>query len=396
MENKGIIVGIDASRNRGGGAKAHLIGILKHADPPAQGIHEVHVWTYKALMDAVPDYPWLVKHSPPVLEKSLLHQVWWQYSSLPQEAKEYGCNVLLNTDAGSVCPFRPGVTMSRDMLSYEPVEMRRSGLSRAWLRLFLLRFIQTRSLKKASGAIFLTNYAASVIQKNIGIHERFAVIPHGVGEEFRQSSSGKKWPISPQKGIRCLYVSNTSMYKHQWNVVKAIGLLRQMGHNITLLLVGGGDGRAQKLLDEERRRSDPLGEIVEQLPYVRHDEIAEFLRNADVFVFASSCENMPNTLVEAMASSLPIACSNRGPMPEVLRDGGQYFDPENPESIAAAIAEIITDSSLRHKSMRRASELADLYSWKRCSAETFRFLYECATTETKKDTGNSRGLYFET
>ena len=35
---------------------------------------------------------------------------------------------------------------------------------------------------------------------------------------------------------------------------------------------------------------------------------------------------MPNTLVEAMASGLPIACSDRGPMPEVLGDGGVLFD----------------------------------------------------------------------
>ena len=57
------------------------------------------------------------------------------------------------------------------------------------------------------------------------------------------------------------------------------------------------------------------------------------LKRAHLFVFASSCENMPNTLVEAMASGLPIACSDRGPMPEILRDGGTYFDPENEVTI---------------------------------------------------------------
>ena len=50
-------------------------------------------------------------------------------------------------------------------------------------------------------------------------------------------------------------------------------------------------------------------------------------------IFASSCESSSCVLIENMASGLPIACSNRGPMPEVLKDGGVYFDPEKPIDI---------------------------------------------------------------
>jgi glycosyltransferase involved in cell wall biosynthesis len=65
------------------------------------------------------------------------------------------------------------------------------------------------------------------------------------------------------------------------------------------------------------------------------------LLKSDIFVFASSCENMPNTLIEGMAAGLKIACSSRGPMPEVLKDAGYYFDPESPVSISKAIEQII-------------------------------------------------------
>ena len=98
------------------------------------------------------------------------------------------------------------------------------------------------------------------------------------------------------------------------------------------------------------------------------------LSKSDIFVFASSCENMPNTLVEAMASGLPIACSDRGPMPEVLGDGGVLFDPESPTSIAAAIRCLVADSSLRKKCSEGALKLADRYSWGRCGSATWRFL----------------------
>ena len=84
------IVGIDASRNRSGGAKAHLIGLIGEGDPSKHGIKEVHVWAFKTLLDSLPDEPWLVKHNPKALERSLFWQVWWQRRSLPKEARHAG------------------------------------------------------------------------------------------------------------------------------------------------------------------------------------------------------------------------------------------------------------------------------------------------------------------
>jgi glycosyltransferase involved in cell wall biosynthesis len=371
---KKCVVGIDASRNRSGGAKHHLVGILGAVDPAQFGIGEVHVWAYRTLLDALPDFPWLVKHNPPPLERSLRHQVLWQRWSLPHEMRRHGCDVLLSTDAGTVGVFEPSVVMSRDMLSYEPGEMRRYGISKAWVRLFLLRYVQARSLKRARGAIFLTRYAADTIQRFTGALANVMVIPHGVGEAFRQAPHQNPWPRGPEGIIRCLYVSNAEMYKHQWHVVRATSELRKRGHNIVLTLAGGGEGRAQELVDQEIARTDPHGEFVRLAGAVRHDHLPGLLAESDLFVFASSCENMPNTLLEGMASGLPIACSNRGPMPEVLEDGGVYFDPEDAAQIAAAIERLVTDAQVRATVVRRAKDRSEQFSWARCARETWTFL----------------------
>lgn len=379
----GLVVGIDASRNRSGGARAHIIGILRDFDPAAHGVEKVHLWSYRSLLDSIPDAGWLVKHSPDELERSLLHQVLWQYRSLPVEARSCGCDILLNTDAGTVCPFRPAVTMSRDMLSYEEKEMGRFAFTGAWLRLFLLKYIQSRSLKRAEGAVFLTEYASTVIQKTTGTLHSAAIIPHGIGDNFRRSSNFGAWGESQKKEIRCIYVSNALLYKHQWNVVKAVARLREKGFRLSLLLVGGGEGEAQEMLAREMAASDPKGEFVKQLDFVEHGKIPDLIAASDIFIFASSCENMPNTLVEGMAAGLPIASSDRGPMPEVLRDGGVYFDPEDSGSIASAVEKIITDEQLRKSIARRAKELSEEYSWRRCAAETCRFLNKIAMKADK-------------
>ena len=121
---------------------------------------------------------------------------------------------------------------------------------------------------------------------------------------------------------------------------------------------------------------DPRGEFIEQVDFLPQVELPTHLARADLFIFASSCENMPNTLVEAMAVGLPIACSNRGPMPEVLADGGVYFDPYNAISIANAVKQIIESPLLRLKIAQRAKNLSTQYSWTRCSQETWEFVTE--------------------
>ena len=94
---------------------------------------------------------------------------------------------------------------------------------------------------------------------------------------------------------------------------------------------------------------------------------------------------MPVTLIEGMASGLPIACSDRGPMPEVLQDGGVYFNPEDCKSIVFAIEKIIYDHSLRKYISKRAKKLSNKYSWKRCADQTWEFI-----VDTYRDLNNDR------
>lgn len=367
-------IGIDASRNRSGGAKAHLIGILTECRPEKHGINEIHVWSFRSLLDQLPNYPWLIKHNPKALEQSLFRQLLWQATGLAGEAKEAGCDILFTTDASTLCRFKPMVVLSQDMLSYEPGVMRHFGYGIARLRLIAILVLQNLAFRRADGVIFLTRYAANIIQQSCGTLPFIAYVPHGVGSEFKQAQWINTRLESDNHIIRCIYVSNTEMYKHQWEVVRAIAALRKRGHKLKISLVGGGSGRAHDLLQREIAASDPEGVFVEQLDFLPQAALPMHLANSDLFVFASSCENLPVTLLEAMAVGLPIASSSRGPMLEILADGGVYFDPEDAESIAYAVEQIVTDEALRTRIAKRAKKLSAQYSWQRCSDETFAFI----------------------
>jgi glycosyltransferase involved in cell wall biosynthesis len=90
-------------------------------------------------------------------------------------------------------------------------------------------------------------------------------------------------------------------------------------------------------------------------------------------------ENMPNILLETMAAGLPVACSNLGPMPEVLKDAGLYFDPQNPIEIANAIRQYLDFPDLRTEKSNASFTLAKQYSWERCADQTLGFLAQVAS-----------------
>jgi len=370
-----ISIAIDASRNRSGGAKAHIIGILSNIDPLKYEIHKIHIWSFKSLLDQLPDYPWLIKHNPKSLERSLMEQLIWQIFSLAVEIKAAKCDILFSTDATTLCQFNPLVVLSQDMLSYEPGIRQSYGYGISRLRLEVIKVLQNLAFQRAEGVIFLTNYAGKVIQKSCGSVANVAYIPHGVDIIFADSSLPlKKWPESDDQTIECIYISNADRYKYQWNVVKAIFMLRARGHNINLTLVGGGSGSGQNLLNSTIATLDKKGFYVRQLEFISHGLLPELISRSDIFIFASSCENMPVTLVEGMSMGLPIASSDRGPMPEILVNGGIYFNPEDANSIAKSLQQIISSPSLRLQMSAIAKNLAKQYSWARCADETFKYI----------------------
>ena len=147
---------------------------------------------------------------------------------------------------------------------------------------------------------------------------------------------------------------------------------------VVLDLVGPAYPAALKRLHGVIAQLDPEGKWVNYHGAVPYEDLHRMYGQADLGIFASSCENMPNILLETMAAGLPIACSNRGPMPEVLGDAGLYFDPENPDDLAQAIRTLLRNPELRHAKAQTAFSRAQGYSWGRCGEQTFDFLVEVA------------------
>jgi glycosyltransferase involved in cell wall biosynthesis len=376
-----MILGIDASNIRTGGGVTHLVELLRAAALPVHGFSRIVVWGGRATLARIEERAWLVKAHQPELDRRLPQRAYWQRFRLSELARSAGCDALFVPGGSYAGDFRPIVTMSRNLLPFEWRELRRFGWSWITLKSLLLRVVQARTFKHANGLIFLTRYARDAVLHVIGDSDgTTTIIPHGIDARFlhppREQVALDRY--SAQRPFRILYVSIVDVYKHQWQVAEAVAQLRRSGLPVTLNLVGPAYPPALKRLRDTLRRVDPAGEFIQYSGAVSHSILHELYAQQDVCVFASSCENMPNILLEGMASGLPIACSNRGPMPEVLGDAGVYFDPENAADIARALRELIASPDLRTRLTRAAFERVSAYSWQRCAAETFGFLADMA------------------
>lgn len=235
---------------------------------------------------------------------------------------------------------------------------------------------QGRMFERSAGVIFFSEFSRRVVTEQFPRIRHSVVIPHGVEDRFRRSLPRSH---ALARAVRLLYISPVYNYKHQCEVVKAVELLRRRsGRDVQLRLVGGGGGEDLEAL---RKVMDGCGAdaFCTRLPFVGCDEVLRELREADLFVFASSCETFGITLLEAMASRLPVACSDRSGLPEILGDAGVYFDPADVESIASALNRLIGDDELRQGCGERAWARAANYTWQRSANGTVAYLREIAT-----------------
>ena len=87
--------------------------------------------------------------------------------------------------------------------------------------------------------------------------------------------------------------------------------------------------------------------------YLSEEELAALLASCKALIFPSLYEGFGMPILEAMAFSKPILCSNVTSLPEVAGDGALLFDPRRPHEILAAIEQIISDSKLASSLVER-------------------------------------------
>ncbi|MBI5470769.1 MAG: glycosyltransferase [Ignavibacteriae bacterium] len=184
---------------------------------------------------------------------------------------------------------------------------------------------------------------------------------HGINTQrfrFDERSYASRSPFT----ILC--VGTLEPKKGQHHLVKALAELRRERPDIPARVVLVGTGPLQSELDALVRQFN-LQLHVEFAGYVPHTNgrLEQYYQNADVFVHFSTTqpdndkEGIPGTLVEAMASGLPVVTTRHAGIPEVVTNNvnGILLDEQDTAGIAGALVRLYDSENLRSALGRAAA-----------------------------------------
>lgn len=157
-------------------------------------------------------------------------------------------------------------------------------------------------------------------------------------------------------------------------LIRALPAVIREHKEIRLVIVGEGNSEAElKAMTTELK----VAEHTDFKGYVGHDDLPALYGNADIFVLPSLWEGMSNTLLEAMASGLPVVVTDTGGTRELVRDNGIIIPKEDPQAISEAILKLIDNQGLRIGMGKRSREISLEFSWGKAAKQYLDYYEKC-------------------
>jgi len=207
------------------------------------------------------------------------------------------------------------------------------------------------------------------------LHAKKVVYIPGVGIDTRRFRGNEEKGAAlrsalgiPEDATVLLSVGDLNKNKNHALVLEALARLRDPG----LHYIVCGRGSLKQALEEQARQLG-LGDRVQFLGY--RNDIPDFYAMADIFVFPSFREGLSVSVMEAMASGLPVVCSRIRGNTDMVRqeENGYLIDPADPESLLEPIRALSDPARRGAVSLRNLQRAMDFDL--SCILELYRQVY---------------------
>ncbi len=220
----------------------------------------------------------------------------------------------------------------------------------------------------ARRVIAVSEAGAQELVDGLGVQrQRIDVVPNGVrlpGATAQSDALHERHRLSGRQIALC--VATNLPHKNLSVLIEALALTAAAERPL-LVLAGHGtdDGRLR-----ERAQAAGVADDVRLLGSCATGELDELYALADCLVLPTLHEGFGLPVLEAMARSLPVACSDIAALREVAGPAAVYFDPRRPDQVAGAIAQLLDDRALAARLVALGAERAMGFSWDAAAAGT--------------------------
>ncbi|MDQ3071896.1 MAG: glycosyltransferase family 4 protein [Bacteroidota bacterium] len=153
-------------------------------------------------------------------------------------------------------------------------------------------------------------------------------------------------PVQTQK-YSILTIGRLTGQKRVDRFIDLIGDLKEAGYKIQATIVGDGE-ELSRLQDYAHSLMLPQDKIT--FAGLQPDT-QPYYHIADIFVLTSDYEGTPNVVLEAMASGIPVVCTNVGMLSEIIQDGknGYLVEANDRKALFNKVAHLLGEENLRLK-----------------------------------------------
>lgn len=176
-------------------------------------------------------------------------------------------------------------------------------------------------------------------------------------------------------------------HKNHLNLARAVRLLVDRGLDPRVVLSGGAAGSHQTFADLVARLG--IADRLTELGYVSNDLVTTLYRRSIGLVYPSyfGPTNIPP--LEALLCETPMAVSGNYAMHEQLGDAALYFDPDNPVSIADAMADLLQNLTTRNALVEAGRKISNRYRSAAFDANVRRILEEALEVVASRSGGRT-------
>lgn len=172
-----------------------------------------------------------------------------------------------------------------------------------------------------------------------------------------------------QSGSYALYAGTIEPRKNLERLLAAYGKLSPDLRRHYPLILAGFKGWNNDAIMERIRKGTSEG-WVRYLGYLPEEKLPYLFAGARIFAFPSLYEGFGLPVLEAMASGVPVVCSNSSSLPEVAGGAAAMCAPEDVDGLHTLLQRGLEDESWRADAISKGLAQARRFSWQRCAEET--------------------------
>ena len=223
------------------------------------------------------------------------------------------------------------------------------------------------SMRQVAALIVPSGFLVNVFQR-FGIAAE--IVPNILDlARFRPADAARPGAAARQGGPRSQVVvaRNLEVIYDNATAIQAFALLRQRLPGALLTVAGSGPeaGRLQALV-----LALGMNDAVRFTGTLDRDAMAALYATADVTLNPSLTDNSPNSVLESMASGVPVVSTDVGGVPFILEHGrtGLLVPPGDAQAMAAALYRLLTDEALWQSLATASQAEVQRYAWPQVAA----------------------------